>query len=107
MIKFTIHFATINTIGVKFEKDNIVYLQYTLLLLIPQLALHFHKFLLNLQYTLLLLILRAISNKPLSDKDLQYTLLLLIPDATAKLKLACREFTLHFATINTSCRQKI
>ena len=35
MIKFTIHFATINTIGVKFEKDNIVYLQYTLLLLIP------------------------------------------------------------------------
>ena len=55
-MEFTIHFATINTVGLSDSYEKYYHLQYTLLLLIPDLGHNIKHTVSYLQYTLLLLI---------------------------------------------------
>ena len=101
---FTIHFATINTVHVRRLFSAKIYLQYTLLLLIPNRLIFLKSIYLNLQYTLLLLIQIHLSYLMQRYIDLQYTLLLLILRVWFLLTIWLSRFTIHFATINTTTK---
>ena len=75
---FTIHFATINTVKTCIQCILIINLQYTLLLLILIFKRINMMNYFNLQYTLLLLIRNKIKDYWITIENLQYTLLLLI-----------------------------
>ena len=75
---FTLHFATINTIITHFLPPILLYLHYTLLLLILGFREETGNPATYLHYTLLLLILALLENETDDFQHLHYTLLLLI-----------------------------